>query len=98
MKIGSLVRQKMFSQTVNRDTPKPVYRYGIVMDGWSPFPTSIIKNKYFKVLWQPSADYPVRSGSGYVDIIEASKLEVINEPLSKEEQNEQGGFSKNQNA
>ncbi len=95
MKIGSLVRQMMFSQTVNRDTPKPVYRYGIVMDQWNPLPTSIIKNKYFKVLWQPSVDYPVRKGSGYVDIIEASKLEVVNEPLTKEGQDEQGGLSKN---
>jgi len=79
MKIGTLVRQTLFSQTVNREHPTPVYRYGIVLSPWD-IPLTAPKNLYYKVLWQPNGQFPVYNGSGYVDIVAVSKLEVVNEP------------------
>ena len=80
MKIGTLVRQTLFSQTVNKEHPTPVSRYGIVLSQWEiPHKTSR-DCSYYRVLWQPSKKFPVYKGSGYVDIVAVSKLEIVNEP------------------
>ena len=75
MTIGTMVRQRLYT-THHED--KVIYRYGLVIKEIENLPTKG-KEKYYKVLWQPTDSYAVSRNRSYTETLCAEKLELVSD-------------------